>query len=161
MSETKTTRDDGPYENVFLGVGTAKDRSVYTKHVTPRILDNVELDCVYECDGFARRIIDLPAEEMVRAGFEIEGIDDGREVIAELEGINTLPSLCDALRWDALHGGAVIVMLANDGGTLDDPLNDESVKAIEQLRVYDRWQISHHEKYDDPADMTMVLVLVT
>ena len=45
----KTTRDDGPYENVFLGVGTAKDRSVYTKHVTPRILDNVELDGLYEC----------------------------------------------------------------------------------------------------------------
>ena len=153
MSETKTTRDDGPYENVFLGVGTAKDRSVYTKHVTPRILDNVELDSLYEGDGFARRIIDLPAEEMVRAGFEIEGVDDGREVIAELEGINALQSLCDALRWDALHGGAGIVMLANDGGTLDDPLNDEAVKAIEQLRVYDRWQIGHYEKYDDPADM--------
>ena len=67
MSQEKqdAQRDDGPYENVFLGVGTAKDRSVYTKHVTPRILDNVELDGLYEGDGFARRIIDLPAEEKI------------------------------------------------------------------------------------------------
>ena len=93
QEQAVTTRDDGPYENVFLSLGNAKDRSVYTKHVTPRILDNVELDGLYEGDGFARRIIDLPAEEMVRAGFEIEGVDDGREAIAELEGINTLPSL--------------------------------------------------------------------
>ena len=152
MSE-KTTRDDGPYENVFLSLGNAKDRSTYTTHVTPRILVQDELDSLYESDGFARRIIDLPAEEMVRAGFEIEGVDDGRAAIAELEGISTATSLCDALRWDALHGGAVIVMLVNDGGTLDDPLNDDAVKAIEQLRVYDRWQVSHYEKYEDPADM--------
>ena len=52
--QTPATRDDGPYENVFLGVGTAKDRSIYTKHVTPRILDNVELDSLYEGDEFNR-----------------------------------------------------------------------------------------------------------
>ena len=44
----KTTRDDGPYENVFLSLGNAKDRSIYTTHVTPRILVQDELDSLYE-----------------------------------------------------------------------------------------------------------------
>lgn len=66
MSEEQT-RDDGPYENVFLNVGNKGDRSAYTRAVTPRLLQYTELEGLYEGDGFARRIVDLPAEEMVRA----------------------------------------------------------------------------------------------
>jgi len=70
MSEQQApaTRDDGPYENVFLNVGTKNDRTAYTRAVTPRLLQYGELEGLYEGDGFARRTIDLPSEEMVRAG---------------------------------------------------------------------------------------------
>ena len=89
---------------------------------------------------------------MVRAGYEIEGVDDDADVRAELEGIQAMPLLCDALRWAGLYGGSLVVMLVNDGGTLEDPLNIEAVKELEQLRVYDRWQVSRHKKYEDPSD---------
>lgn len=155
MSEqsTEAVRDDGPYENVFLNVGNKGDRSAYTRAVTPRLLQYTELEGLYEGDGFARRIIDLPAEEMVRAGYDIEGIDEDSEIRAELEGIQALEKLCDALRWSALYGGSIVVMLINDGGTLEEPLVVEKAKSLEQLRVYDRWQVTHHQKYLDPNDM--------
>lgn len=152
MSEEQT-RDDGPYENVFLNVGNKGDRSAYTRAVTPRLLQYTELEGLYEGDGFARRIVDLPAEEMVRAGYDIEGVEDDGDVRAELENICTMEKLCDAMRWASLYGGSLVVMLINDGGMLEEPLNIEAAKSLEQLRVYDRWQVTHHQKYLDPNDM--------
>lgn len=150
--EEITTRDDGPYENVFLNVGTKNDRSAYTRGGAARILQYGELEGLYESDGFARRIIDLPADEMVRAGYCIEGIDDESDVMADLEAVGAMQHLCSAMRWSALYGGALMVLLVNDGGTLDDPLKVESAKAIEQIRVYDRWQVTRYQKYTDPND---------
>jgi phage-related protein (TIGR01555 family) len=121
--------------------------------VTARVLTHVELEGLYEGEGFARRIIDLPAEEMVRAGYDIEGIDQDEDVRAALERICAMERLCDGLRWGSLYGGALVVMLVNDGGELTDPLNMEAAKDIEQLRVYDRWEIAHQRRYLDPADM--------
>jgi phage-related protein (TIGR01555 family) len=118
-----------------------------------RTLQHTELENLYAGDGFARRVIDLPAEEMLRAGYDIEGIDDGAEVLAALEDIQVNEKLVDALRWNYLYGGSIVVMLINDGGLLEDPLNIEAAKSIEQLRVYDRHQVTHRTTYDDPADM--------
>jgi phage-related protein (TIGR01555 family) len=150
--DTNAIRDDGPYENVFLNVGTNKDRTSFTRAITARLLQYNELEGLYEGDGFARKIIDLPAEEMVRAGYDIEGVGNDGAVRAALEGISTLPKLCDAMRWNALYGGAVVVMLVNDGGTFEEPLEVERAKSLEQLRVYDRWQVTHYQKYLDPND---------
>jgi phage-related protein (TIGR01555 family) len=43
-------------------------------------------------------------------------------------------------------------MLVNDGGEFDTPLNLDKVKEIEQLRVYDRHQVTRQRLYEDPAD---------
>lgn len=145
-------KTDGPYENVYLNVGNTGDRNVYTRAITPRILQWQELENLYEGDGFARRIIDIPADEMVRAGYDIEGIENEHEVQAELEELRVLPQLALALRWANLYGGSLIVMLIDDGGNLEDPLELERVRELEQLRVYDRWQVTRYEKYLDPAD---------
>jgi phage-related protein (TIGR01555 family) len=153
VEASTTTHSDGAYSNVFLNVGTSKDRTAYTTAGRSRMLMALELENLYENEGFARRIIDLPAEEMLRAGYCIEGIDDESEVLAALEDIQANEKLVDALRWNALYGGCVVVMIINDGGLLEDPLRIESARAIEQLRVYDRWQIVHQATYLDPADM--------
>lgn len=147
-------RNDGAYENVFLAVGTRQDRSSFTRAVTPRALSEPELTGLYSSDGFARRIVDLPAEEMTRAGFEIEEMDEAlaNDVMAYLEGLNTLQHMTDAIRWSALYGGGIIVMLVNDGQTLDQPLAVERARGIDRLRVYDRWHVTRRTYYDDPND---------
>lgn len=144
---------DGPYENVFLNVGTKSDRSAFTRAGAPRLLQFGELEGLYEGDGFARRIVDLPSDEMVRAGYSIERVESDGDVLSELENIGAQEKLCDALRWSALYGGSIVVMLINDGGLLEEPLNVENAKSLEQLRVYDRWQVTRHQKYNDPNDM--------
>jgi phage-related protein (TIGR01555 family) len=145
-------RIDGPYENVILGVGGRNDRSSLTRIAAGRILSAGELDVLYAHDGFARRIIDTPADEMVRAGFELEGVDESGKVTAALEGLAVASKLGEALRWAGLYGGALVVMVINDGGTLDDPLRPDSVREVESLRVYDRWQVSRHKHYTDAGD---------
>lgn len=145
-------RQDGAYENVFLGVGNRRDRSNATTAKAARYISHQELENLYEGDGFARRIIDLPADEMVRAGFELSGIDDPSDVMARIEYMCVLNRLSDAVRWADLYGGALAVLVVNDGGDLTDPLNFDSVKELEAIRVYDRHQVSRAKKYSDPAD---------
>lgn len=147
------TRTDGAYANVFLSVGNGRDRSSQTRaNIGNRTLSSVELDAIYESDGFARRIVDTPADDMVRAGFEIEGIEDDDAVEAELEALELELKLSTALRWAGLYGGSMMVLIVNDGQTLDQPLNEERVQSVEDIRVYDRWELSRQRKYDDPAD---------
>lgn len=148
----KVTHTDGAYANVFLNAGNSRDRSAYTSpSLSMRVLSMNELDALYINDGFAARIVDTPADEMVRAGFEVEGIED-EALMAYLEGLQFEKRLADALRWSDLYGGAAIVILADDGQEFDQPLNPERVRAVEQLRVYDRWQVTRHQKYTDPMD---------
>lgn len=151
--KTDVVVTDGGYSNVFLSVGGKSDRSAQTRYTMSAPMQQTELEDLYTGDGLARRIIDLPAEEMVRAGYEIEGVEDQKKIKSALENINAVGKLCNALRWSSLHGGALVVLLVNDGGTLEDPLEVERSTALEQIRVYDRWQVSHHLKYSDPADM--------
>lgn len=143
------TRTDGSYANAFLGKNNSRDRASYNRHVSTRRLDYTELESIYEGDGLGKKIIDLPNEEMMRCGFEVEGQDDIEDA---LKALDATTHITRALKWADLFGGSLIVIIANDGGMLEDPLNENSVREVESLRVYDRWQVTRHKKYTDPAD---------
>lgn len=146
-------REDGAYLNTFLSVGNSRDRSAHTRATAPLILGQQQLEWLYTGDGFARKIIDVPAAEMIRAGYDIEGVEDDDLVMAALEDIGAMEIVAKALKWANLYGGALIVALLDDGATdLTEPLNPERIRAVDQLRVYDRWQTSRMQKYTDPAD---------
>jgi phage-related protein (TIGR01555 family) len=150
------TRTDGGYANVFLNVGNARDRTAYNTPVITAPMMQQQLEALYEGNGFARRIVDLPADEMTRAGYEIDGLDEqvAEDVESILEGIGTMEALATACRWAGLYGGALIVMLVDDGAQdLREPLNIEKAKKIERLRVYDRWAATRATYYDNPMDM--------
>lgn len=151
-------RDDGPYANFVTGLGTTRDASSYTQAALSRVFTEDELENLYIGDGFARRLVDVPAQDMVRAGFEIEveGDDESEDVyapvMARLEELNLLSELSDAQKLAALYGGALIVVGVKDGGELEDPINEKSIQGIEFLRVYDRYRVSRMKRYTDPAD---------
>lgn len=146
------TNTDGSYANAVMGLGNGRDRSSYTRpNLLPRALSMAELDALYTNDGFCARIVDTPADEMVRAGFEVEGVEDDATT-AMLEGLGFELAVSSAIKWADLYGGALMVLLINDGGEFDQPLNVNAIKEVEQIRVYDRWQVTRHLKYDDPAD---------
>lgn len=153
-----TQRNDGPYLNFVSGLATKRDPTAYTQTAGARIFSEGELENLYVGDGFARRIIDVPANDMVRAGFEIEveGDDESEDafspVMVRMEELQAMERMCEALKLSALYGGALVVLGVQDGGMLEDPLNENSVKGIDFIRVYDRHRASRMVKYTDPMD---------
>jgi phage-related protein (TIGR01555 family) len=129
------------YSNALAGTGSRRDRSIYTVKSLPTLINRVEATSLY-MDGMARRVVDVPAEEMTRAGFDLEEMDEEVEklVKAKFEELDGEKHLNDALIWSRTFGGAVMVLGLNDGGVLDTPLNEEGIKDFEFMRVYDRYQ---------------------
>lgn len=149
-------RIDGPYENMVSGLGSSRDSARYTTASPLRMFSEGELEALYVADGFARRIIDVPASDMVRAGFRIEVESEEKDayapVTARMEELTVSEHLCEALKLSWLYGGSLIVIGVMDGGELSEPLNNDAVKGIDFMRVYDRYRVSRQTKYTDPAD---------
>lgn len=140
------------YANAFSGMGTSRDRASYTRAGMSSLLGQSEMIALYMSDGFARRVVDVPAEEMTRAGIEIENLEEELQdtVQAKLEELDLMKQCNTALRWSMSMGGALMVLGVNDGGALDVPLNDQGVKDVEFLRVYDRYQCTIVGRVTDP-----------
>jgi uncharacterized protein len=142
------------YSNAFSGSGSRADRSVFTRiHQAVHIDQNTAAN-IYMGSGLGRRIADLPAMEMTRAGVDFENMDEKVEdaVLAKFDDLAVMHHFADGLRWADVFGGSVIVMGINDGGQLDQPLNESGIKSVEFLRVYDRYQTSVKQRYADPMN---------
>jgi phage-related protein (TIGR01555 family) len=136
---TKEIRHDG-YVNLLNKYGTPQDNSIaYTWNGTEMVPDLV-LAHMYETNGLFAKIIDDAAEEAFKPGFDLnlKDVDTDTYLTERLEDLNWEENGIDAVRWARLFGGSLIVMLINDGGTLDQPLNMDKIESIEELRVYDR-----------------------
>lgn len=102
---------------------------------------DIQLTKLYEGNGLFAKIIDTPAEEAFRCGFSIKGDapDDVVENAADLlDWLRWDEKGAEAVKWARLYGGSLVVMLINDGGGLEDPLNWDSIRSVDGLRVYDR-----------------------
>ncbi len=133
-------RADG-YVNLVNRYGTSKDTSEhYRFQPEPTVPDGV-LSEFYEGNGLFSKIIDAPAEEAIKHGFTLDGITDqdintfAEEALDELDWEETAMT---AIKWARLFGGAIAVLLINDGGGLEEPLNWHNIKSIDDIRVYDR-----------------------
>ena len=97
---------------------------------------NYHLTNLYLNNGLAQKIVDKPADDAFQRGVEIE--EDEEELMAnEYDRLQVLTRMADAVRWARLYGGAVLLLIAKDGGELTDPLNLNSIDSIEEIRVYD------------------------
>ncbi|MCX2960307.1 DUF1073 domain-containing protein [Rodentibacter caecimuris] len=106
---------------------------------------------LYELGGLAARIVDMPADAAISRSLHIER-DEESVIFAELERLSALPALADMVRWSRLFGGAVLVLLTDDGGRLNEPLNVNRMQRINEIRVFDLTQIQPTEKrYLDPT----------
>ena len=73
-------RQDG-FVNLLNNYGTAKDTSEHYVYESEDPLMDDELERFYEGNGLFSRIIDLPAEEAVKHGFDIKDLADGKRVL--------------------------------------------------------------------------------
>lgn len=155
--QSKDIRVDS-YQEIFLNVGTAGDPFNYGGIGRPKMLTRMALERVYAADGIGRRIVDIVPEEMFRTGFDIEGVPDMRYIRSRWDELNATNKLIDALCWDRLYGGAIIVMGIDDGSaSLDAPAGDGEVTF---LRVYDRHQVTRYATDMDPNSPTFGETLI-
>lgn len=110
---------------------------------------------LYTYNGIAKSIIDIPADEAMRNGFEVEfeGDDDAinRQVQSLCEDLDVQYKFSEALAWADLYGGSVIVVMADDGRMIDEPLNYDSLRRIEKLKVFDKTNIVGAKQYQDAS----------
>lgn len=132
-------RLDG-YVNVLNRYGTSKDSGEAYEFVQEPVIPDNDLTIQYEDNGLFAKIIDTPAEEAVKHGFDLNLNDDdlGRFVEQALDALEFEEKAAMAIKWARLYGGSIIVMLINDGRGLEEPLDWKRIRSIDELRVYER-----------------------
>jgi uncharacterized protein len=131
-------RTDG-WANVLTGLGMkARDKKTRATYLLDANIDKRELADIYRKDGFARKLIDRPVYDMLREGFEIKN-DVDQAVVEYLKDLKWKHHVSRTLKWDRLYGGALLIVGAQDGQTLDTPLNRRTLRSIEFMRVVDAY----------------------
>ena len=150
--KSKTRSDIWSNTITYLGI-RGKDRTQSNVFTKDNSLTMDELETLYRNDGFARRIIDFISSEMVREWFTIEGDTDDR-IMKYLKTLDAKNSMSDLVTWSRLFGGAIIIIGADDGGELSEPLNERAIRSVDFLHVFDRTQIDWNESdlYTDPTN---------
>jgi phage-related protein (TIGR01555 family) len=152
LSDKKKSRNDS-FANAMLGSGIrGRDPLQNTFYKRDRMLTDQELARLYY-NALVRKIIDTPAEEAVKNWIKIKGDTEDCLAIQMHDDLNTEEHFANGLRWSRLFGGSAVLMTINDGGTLEDELNEKNIMEIEALRVYDKREVIINEPMlmnDDP-----------
>lgn len=152
MATKRKIRFDNGYLNAFMP--TRGRMTNYSAEMMGGgyLLSQPVLQSSYIHNGFTRIVVDKPAEEMTRAGFDIVGLDESMQdtVYSRLEELNATHHITDAIKWRRAFGGGLIVLGINDNQNVDQPLNEDKVTGVEFMRVYDRFECTVHKRYDDP-----------
>ncbi len=137
--QDKTARHDG-YKNMMTRYGTQQDSSMAYTYSVDDVIPDTDLTDQYIGNGLFAKIIDAPAEEAVKHGYDFKlNAPDVEDFISdELDRLDWEEAAATAIKWTRLYGGAIIVMLVDDGCDLDEPLDWDNVKEIEELIVYER-----------------------
>ena len=132
-------REDG-YVNLLNKYGTKQDNSEAYKFEREPVIPDMQLTGLYEGNGLFSKIIDTPAEEALKHGFDLNLKSDEVNAFVEdaLDDLEWEGKAATAIKWARLYGGALIVMLIDDGRGLEEPVDWEHIRSIDELRVYER-----------------------
>ncbi|KAI4450676.1 hypothetical protein C823_005213 [Eubacterium plexicaudatum ASF492] len=139
VQKAREVRRDG-YQNLLNKYGTKNDVSENYQFVSDEPVADVELTLNYEGNGLFARIIDIPADEAVSSGFTygISDTDIENFINNSLDELDFEEMAATAIKWSRLYGGALMVMIIDDGGELTDPVNWDGIRGIDELMVFER-----------------------
>lgn len=110
-------------------------------HVTYTRKTYEGLSAIYQSSWLAARIVDKPIDEMLREGFNVvvgEDTDVAHNMEEALDDLKWEHVFREALKWQAIYGGACILMGINDGkADLSEPVDEKNIKGIDYLNVFD------------------------
>lgn len=152
----KAVRRDG-YYNAFLGQGTRRYDPYKAYRYDGAPMTDQEAEDLFSYNGIARKIITAPANEAVRPDFTLRAgetvLDETKDVLSVMEDLEWKPKLSEALTWNRLFGGALLVFIADDNGDLTEPFQDSRMKGLAAVKVYDAPSVSYAQTYMDGPRM--------
>lgn len=144
-------RKDG-WGNVLAGLGRKQDKTIYTTFLSAPFLDDIMLADLYTGDGLAKKVVSAPADDMTRKWITLEGEDE--EIIEkELFRLDTPQKINEAIKWQRLYNGSLIIIGAMDGKDLTKPLRVKEGTQIAWLCPVERSRI-HITNSDFVSDPT-------
>ena len=160
LSPSEQTALDG-YSNPTAFLGEASLLQSSGTFLRSNLTSNTELlTTAYRESWIAKRIIDMPSEDMTRKWYTLNTSMDDEDLrdLKRLEARHSVrQELTNAIRWARLYGGSIAVMDVRDGMELSDPLDPECVApgSFYGLLVLDRTQgimpsVELVEDLDDP-----------
>lgn len=135
------------FDNFLSRIGLNNDNalsdSTYVFNLVTR--NRVLLEAAYRGSWIVGSVIDSVAEDMTRAGVEIdtsEGVDL-EPMHKTMTRLQIWQSLANTIKWGRLYGGALGVMQIQ-GQKLDTPLDVDTVAKgqFKGIAVYDRWMLN-------------------
>ncbi|WP_043614429.1 DUF1073 domain-containing protein, partial [Chromobacterium violaceum] len=128
---------------VGLGAGSQADASRYTFDLVTR--NRVQMEAVYRSSWIAGMAVDVVAQDMTRAGIEMQSDmtpEDQERLERAMGRLRIWDQLCETIKWARLYGGAV-AMLMIDGQRPDTPLRLDTIGKgqFKGLLVLDRWLV--------------------
>ena len=135
----KEQRKDG-YKNLMNKYGTQDDVSEQYRFESGEPVADIELSMNYEENGLFSKIIDIPADDAVSSGFDYGTNDESLKTFINdsLDELDLEEKASEAIRWSRLYGGALMVMVIDDGGEISDPVNWDDIHGIDELLVFER-----------------------
>lgn len=127
-----------------LGFGTS-NLAETANYVMNRITwDYWTLNVLFRNNWIAKAIIEKPANEMMKNGFEIQSqIDPGQitEIMRTWTKTKTKDKFLDCLKWARLYGGCILVPMIEGQGDLSEPLDYDRIlpDSYKGCFLIDRW----------------------
>ena len=133
-----------------LGMGSTADPRTRTGYAFMP-LDRSQIEAAYRGSGLIRKIIRIPADDMVREWRDWQAERDQITALeAEERRLNVRAKVRQAEILRGLGGGALILGAPGDPA---QPLpTNMGVGSLAYIHVVNRWQLSFTELVDDPAD---------
>lgn len=150
------------WENLFTMLGiSGKDSRVAGSYVARARLTDTEALDLYRENWAAQRYAEAIVADAIRAWYELEVEDDEdddakTEVVKLVEGewtrLGVQAKFEEANIWARVLGGAAILIGADDGQELDQPLALDRIKSVKYLHLVDRRYVRPDGEWDSTPD---------
>lgn len=133
----KVIRNDG-WKNVYKGFGGSQDVTTTTTFEDFEVIPDLALASMYAGDGWVKKLIKAPADDMTRAWISLA--DDGdSDILTRLEDLRAKQAFNTAIRWARLFRGGIIWMVSNK--PKERPYKENEKIDIKRLKVFSASQV--------------------
>jgi len=145
---SKIIRQDG-WDNIYKGFGGRQDVTKDTSFGDFKVVSDLELASMFAGDGWVKKLIKAPADDMTRAWISLS--DDGdSDILKQLKKLKAKAAFNTAISWARLFRGGVIWMVSSK--PREKPYKDGEKLDIRQLKVFSASQIKVIKWEDGKSD---------